>query len=47
MDYESIVNKYGLTTKQLPFEYDIYNLLLNMQNSYISYLPQEIIKYII
>ncbi len=47
MDYESIVNKYGLTTKQLSFDYGIYDLLLNIQDSYISYLPQEIIKYII
>lgn len=47
MDYESIVNKYGFTTKQFTFDYDIYDLLLNMQNSYISYLPHEIIKYII
>lgn len=47
MDYELIVNKYGLTTKQSTFNYDIYYLLLNMHNSYINYLPKDIIRYII
>ncbi len=46
-DVKKYIERHGYTTRHLPFNFDLYDLLSKLDKSYISYLPRELINYII